>query len=265
MFSTLVVGDLRSARLSIWGFDGEHAVDRYLGMDRMISGPMFGGENGSTIAHYLVRRSGSSMLQIVAKVSSDGEELWRFGEFRVPPMLFLQTGPDSGWKTADDISGSPQYVATATGSAYLTAGDEYQIVALDQQGQPRWALRVAWERFPVTKDDIQERISRIPEALSHLDFDVDGTEWPEAFGSISRLSLDGHGRLYVFPHVSASGRSADGFVPVDVFSPDGEHLFSGLIEPFEWTAAKGDHVYGIRENQETGEREPVRYSLAVPF
>jgi hypothetical protein len=52
---------------------------------------------------------------------------------------------------------------------------------------------------------------------------------------------------------------------VDVYSADGEHLFSGLIEDFEWTASVGDFVYGIRVNPKTEEREPIRYRLATPF
>ncbi len=69
----------------------------------------------------------------------------------------------------------------------------------------------------------------------------------------------------LIPLASVVGRAPGEDVPVDVYSPDGEHLFLGLIEPFEWTAASGNFVYGIRENRDSGEREPVRYRLAAPF
>jgi hypothetical protein len=77
--------------------------------------------------------------------------------------------------------------------------------------------------------------------------------------------VDGQERLYVFPQVSVSGGPSEGLVPVDVYSPEGDHLFSGLMEQFEWTAASGDLVYGIRVNPQTEEREPVRYRLVEPF
>jgi hypothetical protein len=126
-------------------------------------------------------------------------------------------------------------------------------------------MRVAWERPPFTREDIDEWISGMPEALSHLEIDIEGTDWPERFGAIARLAVDGHGRLYVIPLVGASARPSAGHVPVDVFSADGEHLFSGLMEDFEWTAAAGHFVYGIRVNPQSGEREPVRYRLVAPF
>jgi hypothetical protein len=77
-------------------------------------------------------------------------------------------------------------------------GDEYQVLALDRQGGSRWALRVAWNRRPVTEENQPKRVRRIPEALSHLAFDISSTEWPDYFGSISRLALDGRGRRSAF-------------------------------------------------------------------
>ena len=53
--------------------------------------------------------------------------------------------------------------------------------------------------------------------------------------------------------------------PVDVFSADGEHLFSGMTSMWRWTGAHGDFVYQARVNDETDEYEIVRYTLVEPF
>ena len=260
----IIVHDPTTLRLSVWNSDGRHLKDRIMTMTRTIDRPMFGTEDGAFIAHYSQRvtEPSSSSLQIVARFSIDGAEVLRLGELKEPPKLTIHTGPVSYTSSSNDMAGVPGYAATPAGLTYLTAGDEYQVLALDAQGLARWALRVAWERVPISEEDKENRIRRLRKVPTQID--TSRTEWPEAFGAISRLCLDGHGKLYVFPQVSSVQRPGE-YVPVDVFSPDGEHLFSGLMEPFEWTAASGDFVYGIRENQETGEREPVRYRLVEPF
>jgi len=261
----VVVHDPTALRLSVWNSDGKHLRDRIMTMNQIIDRPMFGTEDGAFIAHYSRRDSdsSSSSVQTVARFSIDGEELLTLGELEESPRLTIHTGPASYTSTSNDMAGVPRYAATSTGLTYLTTGDEYQVLALDSQGQARWALRVAWDRRPITEEDKEDRIRRLRKVPSKIDTSL--TVWPEALGSISRLSVDGRGRLYVFLQVSASDRSSEGLVPVDVYSPEGEHLFAGFAEDFEWTAASGDFIYGIRVNPDTDEREPVRYRLVEPF
>jgi hypothetical protein len=52
---------------------------------------------------------------------------------------------------------------------------------------------------------------------------------------------------------------------VDVYSPDGELLFNGLIDLGGWSSARGDFVYTTRANELTEETEVVRIRLIEPF
>ena len=53
--------------------------------------------------------------------------------------------------------------------------------------------------------------------------------------------------------------------PVDVYSPDGKRLFSGMIPMLRWGWARGDYVYGARTDPQTEEYTAVRYRLVEPF
>ncbi|MGD8327992.1 MAG: hypothetical protein PVJ49_01070 [Acidobacteriota bacterium] len=77
------------------------------------------------------------------------------------------------------------------------------------------------------------------------------------------LRVDGHGHLYVFPFIPGSWDRPE--QPVDVYSTDGEHLFSGMIPMVRWESARGDYVYGIRRDPDTDESTAVRYRLIEPF
>ncbi|MGD8817073.1 MAG: hypothetical protein PVJ51_07795, partial [Acidobacteriota bacterium] len=71
------------------------------------------------------------------------------------------------------------------------------------------------------------------------------------------------GHLYVFPFIPGSWDRPE--QPVDVYSTDGEHLFSGMIPMVRWESARGDYVYGIRRDPDTDESTAVRYRLIEPF
>ncbi len=61
--------------------------------------------------------------------------------------------------------------------------------------------------------------------------------------------------------------------PVDVYSSEGEHLFSGwidgrfamIIDWPSWSTSQGDYVYGIEEDSTTRDQKLIRYLLAEPF
>ena len=53
--------------------------------------------------------------------------------------------------------------------------------------------------------------------------------------------------------------------PVEVYSPDGERLFAGMMSDQRWSAASGDFIYSLRRNELTEEQELVRYRLIEPF
>jgi hypothetical protein len=52
---------------------------------------------------------------------------------------------------------------------------------------------------------------------------------------------------------------------VDVYSPAGEHLFSGWMSEISWDSARGEFVYDIRSDDETGDQSVVRYRPVTPF
>lgn len=52
---------------------------------------------------------------------------------------------------------------------------------------------------------------------------------------------------------------------VDVYSAEGERLFSGMISISGWTGARGDHVYRPGTDRVTGEVEVERIRLVEPF
>jgi hypothetical protein len=160
-------------------------------------------------------------------------------------------------------TGAPRFAATPDGSVFATTGDEYQVLAFDPGGSPRWALRVAHERGSFT-DEHRDAIASMLRSNFPDDADPMDAEWPDRVGSISHLFVDGHGHLYVtgfvVPYVPAPER-----LDVDVFSADGERLLVGSMPNVRWTDARADFVYGMRTNEGTGEQEPIRYRLVEPF
>jgi len=133
-----------------------------------------------------------------------------------------------------------------------------------------------------------ERLKKRLASLKRSDWDDPG-DYP----ALEAIRIDGHGHLYVFPHVRTAGggevdtasggdvdMASDGDDdmagggddderlvderPVDIYSLDGERVFSGLISDL-WDAAHGDFVYKLRLNDETEEHELVRYRLVESF
>ena len=93
-------------------------------------------------------------------------------------------------------------------------------------------------------------------------------DWPENEPALTKILVDGHGHLYVFPYVPAGLEPEER--PVDVYGKDGERLFTGLIASKIWLwadrfVAHGDFVYDVRQNGDTGENEVVRFRLVEPF
>jgi len=134
--------------------------------------------------------------------------------------------------------------------------------ALQASGEPKWALRAAWPRAPLTQQDKEAAILR---RVDDTGVDQLGIDWPEFNSTLSRYSLnvDGHRSLYVFPRVPHGWEREE--YPVDVYSPDGDLIFAGLIPVRDWLAALGDFIYTIERDPVTEEQLVVRYRLVEPF
>jgi hypothetical protein len=87
--------------------------------------------------------------------------------------------------------------------------------------------------------------------------------WPDYFPALAGIGTDGYGFLYVFPYLEDFPLHET--VPVDVYSPGGERVFSGMIDNHRWTAARGDHVYRIGIAEGDREYRVWRYKLSAPF
>ena len=163
---------------------------------------------------------------------------------------------------------------------------EYEVFSYSLTGKIEWALRATWEREPVTadiRDDldpylriIREQGGRVPEI-----------EWPQELPALRYALADGHGHLYVFPYVyfnemsmlrNLNPRYADlpplpeapELLPVDVYSSDGERLYAGMIEShggfvLYWDDARGDYIYQLTTDFETGETYLAKFRLVEPF
>ncbi len=158
----------------------------------------------------------------------------------------------------------PAFALSRSGQLYMTSGEEYQILSLTLDGESLWALRLAWTRERVTDKRIEEALESVREDIP--DAQSWEVNWPSHMPALSRrfpLRVDGHGHLYVYPFVSEDWQLGER--PVDVYSPHGRLIFSGLISDSEWGRARGDFVYCIETDSETEEQRVVRYRLVEPF
>jgi hypothetical protein len=164
----------------------------------------------------------------------------------------------------------PVGALSADGVAYVTHGDEYQILAVDDDADAIWALRVDYQPVAPTADDKEAIVNLIVEDTRNTIEGLGGQHfvWPERYAAIENLEIDGHGNIYVFPHTK---RTPSQFmetsdpVPVDVYSADGERLFSGMSPIDSWDTGVGEYVYRVETDSRTEERVVARYRLLEPF
>jgi hypothetical protein len=281
-------------RIDEWSSSGDFLGIRHLGSSARIS-KLAGTSSGQLIAGYIINSGEDRWEETVgvARVPYGEDEGYTYVE-KIDPPLPLAFSPQFGQEAPPlALIGlyRPAFAATAGGDLYLTPSDEYQVLALEVTGEPRWALRVAWQRRQPTERDISaylhglRELGATPEErewFSQRRRDQIGVlgPWP----ALAEINVDGRGHLYVFPEVTRfPGTYDEG--PVDVYSAEGEHLFSGLIhtKPIttgrlafalalpsmprraSWGAAHGDCVYTIEEDEDSGEAVVVRYRLVEPF
>ncbi len=270
-----VVGDrlIRNGdrRLRVWSLDGEFLGDEPVQDGKRLFNPV-AFNDGSLLAGYLGARVDGQPIYVrpfvVARVSADGALGRTYAEMRHASALFTLVGRGGGAYAIRAPGEAAGFAATADGSIYLAPGSEYQVRALDLDGTHRWALRVAWQRVPLSESHKAAAIIQKPEDAGAIDID-DFVDWPElnpALANGSRadghrpLVLDGHGNIWVFPWVEQDDGRAEW--PVDAYSPDGARLFAGITTVDGWAAALGDFIYRLEEHPETGEQQVVRYRLS---
>lgn len=258
---TVLVSDYRNSRLSFYGPDGAVLADQRLA-DPWWAVRMLGVDAG--------------LVAIVAPPIPfpAGRVPWKVGLFtpqgvELALLIELQASAKAYVESADIIGRLPMVVANPRGeialdgTVYVTAADEYQVVAIAPSGRMLWALRVGWEVEVLTEERKQEIIAARPPAMAS---ELAGARytWPSRFAAIENIEVDGAGNLYVFPYSYRTPRTQaddDNPVAVDVFASDGELLLRGLAPLESWQAAYGDHVFRIEDDPDSGERVVARYRM----
>lgn len=199
-------------------------------------------------------------------------------DFTRLPAIWVRR-PGAVWNTM--LAVSEPAVVVGGANTYVTPGEEYQIFAYRGSNELVWATRTAWRRFAVNDEIVSEAVDRLRRRQIYVgpeDFDVPNffpaltspTYRSDRVGYGHALRVDGHGHLYVFPLIAEERiRTLDGedieWRPVDVYTPDGARVFTGLVTSTSWLAAWGDFVYGVELEPDSGEQQFVRYRLFEPF
>jgi hypothetical protein len=264
----VVVRDTANRRYGMWSRDGAHLTDvPYPSRDSPLT--MQGLADGTVLGRVAVLDPDRSILggpPGFRLVWFDAEmvELATIHEFPPVELPLIVRRSDGGASFARVMvpAPDPSHAATDTGEVYASLCEEYQIYAYDAAGAMRWALRVAWQRGPISEAEIVTAIERarvnMPDASrSEVDF-------PERRPALRRIAVDGHGHLFAFPYEEADDPDPD-TIPVDVYSPTGAHLFSGWMPNLAWSDARGDFVYDLESDDDSGEERIIRYRIVEPF
>jgi len=146
---------------------------------------------------------------------------------------------------------------------YVTRGDRYEVLGLDlETREEAWVLGV--EGYPTLEFGASDREAVLAgEREDFGNIDDDEVDWPSHYPSLrvlAPLSVDGRGRLWVFPFVKEPARGAA--YPVDVYDSDGMRVAVGLMPRFSWLATRDDFIYGVEVNANE-ELDVVRYRVTL--
>jgi hypothetical protein len=254
--------DLQNRRISFFSPVGDFLTDHPLGFS-MFSNYVPTLADGSFVVLTNERDAQRNQSLGVTRYSPEGEPLARLFAMPGPPP------PDPA--TAQDPTAQVQYmidsaawprpdVAAAAEIVYASPGSEYQVLAMTPEGEPLWALRVAWPPPPYAAAQKELRIQAMSQRFPGIE--VDDFTWPASEPAITSLRSDGAGRLYVFPNVSAAEVEGVEGRPVDVYSAEGELLVAGMITT-SWMSSRGDHLYTFRGDPGLDQTVVVRYRLSI--
>jgi len=259
--SRLVVAD---SRVSFWDLEGNWVDETTTGL---FLWTLSGRDDGTFVVRYASFDPDTArQVAVVAMWDTEGQEMGRYPTLLEGAPIFYPSARADGRVALQVAHAEPTFAVDRRGLFYLTPSDNYQVLAFAAEGAMAWALRVAYSRPPVSRHEIDRAMDIVHRRFpSAKEAEID---WPAAEPALGRLFVDGHGHLYVLPYV------APGLEPeerqVDVYSAEGERLFSGLMPSLgdPWRnalATQGDFIYHLRPDNETGEWQVVRYRLVAPF
>ncbi len=271
----VVVYDDAGRKLSLWSLEGEHIAD--LGITDF-RGPwrIAGTSEGQLKISYLDRVEAGNRFYSVGIFTVRGEKVRDLGGFRVPSAIIWR-GEGSPGVVPGPVP-EPNFALAGADVVYVPGAYLYQIGAVNDSGETLWAMRNAgpWQPFP-------SAYARRREALYeewYPGIPTSEFQWPERAPAFAGLEVDGHGHLYVFPWLDtvresgmwspATAAAATQDKPVDVYSADGERIFTGYFPargiPFrEWEEARSGFVYRFVEFNDSQGPVLVRYRLVEPF
>lgn len=260
----VLVWDGRRRRLITWDLEGNPAEDIHLEGVSGVREMELAGDASLVVLHSRLSRGPDGELRpgarqdyLIQSFSLDGTPEVTYLEF---PSAWLSQGP------------MPEFAVSGSGTVYVSTTKEYQVHAFPRDGSP-WALRVNWQRR--STDEQIERFRNFMEqypggAPASIQQGPDDFGYGELQSAIVGIRVDGHGHVYVAVNLSIDERRALQLHPetlpfgVDVYSPQGQHLFSGLLDGGLWDAAAGDYVYDVGYD-DAGEQTLVRKLIREPF
>ena len=259
----LLVNDVGNSRISSWSLDGNY-IESVQPDPRLDTGLMLGFSDG-TIAYrdwINTRPRPRDSETVLERVALNGGQPHRYAAVPHRGMFFSNKTVQGASAPIQILMCNLGFAADARETLYVAACHEYQILAFALDGSLMWALRVPWERQPIPEELFSAKADEWTERLPNFT----RADWddPGDYSALRAIRIDGHGHLYVFPDARTPSGEQAVELPVDVYSAEGEHIFSGMISDV-WNAAHGDYVYKLRLNNETEEHEVVRYRLVEPF
>lgn len=278
----VVVADPITARFTLWDLDGELVGTLVPQNEHSIAGEaeeLAGLTDGSlVVVRERAARAGERSLEF-RRFGIDGQSL---ADYPLVPVEYTRALIGGRRGILPVVRGRGHMAVAPSGPLYLTPGNHYQVLALDLDGAPRWALQADWPREIFPEGEVERAFDAILGPMRamgmEMEPDHDSVEnLPEYLPALTSVKVDGRGNLWVFPYEHwTPGRpeTLGTDRPVDVYSPHGERLFTGLI-PAEfalpasagspWIVAAGEHVYGLEVDPASFEQRLVRYRLELPF
>ena len=249
----VVVGDDRNRRLSLWDLSGNLIEDVPYGQLRIGLGEP--STDDSFVNWVITDRNEDTMEWTLFRYSLELEELNRYTSLRAPTSLKIGDG-----FTPHDSTARVAYAADPDGPVYVTRGDNYQLLAYDADGRAEWALRVAQEPPPFTREMRQKTLDIY---YNPPEVSINDSGWPDSLHTLDRLIVDGRGRLWVYltEHFNERGETA----LVDIYDREANRLFSGIAPGTYLDAPHDDYFLALVPDPDTEEWQVVRYRAVLPF
>jgi hypothetical protein len=263
--SIAIVGDnlvavTALAQITIWDLDGN--LREIITKPRSVRGLPQVVEEGERDSIVMVTGESSRWEASfwLHEMSLTGEIIASYGDsLTVPSTVGKPPLPDRD---------TPLWAVSPTGAVYTAVPDEYEVSAYAADGTPTWVLTTDYAAPALDDADVSRAMEMARwgrRSAKRGDY-----SWPERFKPLRHLNVDGHGHLFVYLFTRdaayAEGWRVGGSKwMVDVYSRDGERLFTGTIDGPFWMAAQGDYVYSIEEDPETAEYAVTRRRIEEPF